>query len=108
MVEVITQRAWLKADHVKDGDIIEFIDEGEMLEKEFRKGEKKRLLEIGVKVNNEEYKLTMNNTNAERMKKKYGRDSKGWIGKTATINVVSQKVGKVMRDVIYLDEPEEE
>jgi len=60
------------------------------------------VFEIGVKLPNGEFKVwTMNRTTQRALIDAYGSETKQWVGKKVIINVVSQNVRGVMKDVLY-------
>lgn len=90
---------YLKAEHVKDGDIINFMDAGIITDKEFTQdGEKKinPVLEMNVEINGEKKIYCPNKTTCGLLSKSWGGDTEGWVGKQARITVIPGPNGKDM------------
>lgn len=90
---------YLKAEHVKDGDIINFIDAGIIVDKEFKKegkSEIKPILEITVQVNGETKTYSPNGTTVGLFNKAWGQDTEGWVGKQARITLIPAPNGRDM------------
>jgi len=97
-------KPFIDASCVKQGQEFEFVDEGEFSDIEIEKDGKteiKQVFRITVKTNNIEYFWTMNTTSKLNFIKKYGRDSKAWIGKKGIFSLVKHKVFGQMKDVVY-------
>ena len=91
---------------VKTGEIITFIDAGE--EKPGKNFNGKDVIKFVIKVrlpDGEEKLADLNNTSKKNMMDEYGENSDEWIGKDARIEIVTQKVSKDFKDVLYLTAP---
>lgn len=109
MVELEIEE-YLKADHVKIGDIAEIINEGEVRSTE-ETGFDKPTFDIKVKVNNIEYIWSMNKTTQRNLAAKYGKDTKGWVGKKILLKKIERDVFGKIKEVIYgypKEEPKKE
>lgn len=92
---------FLKAEHVKDGDIINFMDAGEIKDKDFKQkdgsSDIKPILELTVEVNGEKKVYSPNNTTIGILTKAWGANTEGWIGKQARITILpSPNTGREM------------
>jgi hypothetical protein len=90
---------YLKAENVKDGDTITFVDAGVITEKTFKEnGEEKtkNALEITVKFRGENKTYTPNGTTVKLLSKGWGSATEKWVGKTAVLTVVPANNGKDM------------
>ena len=90
---------FLKPEHVKDGDVITFIDAGIIIDKIFKKDGKeeiKPVLEITVKVNGETKTYCPNATTVKMINCEFGTATESWVGKQARINVLPAVNGKDM------------
>ena len=97
-------KPFIDAACINQGQEFEFVDEGEFSEIQIGtedKPETKQVFRITVKTNNIEYFWTMNTTSKLNFIKKYGRDSKAWIGKKGIFSLVKHKVFGQMKDVVY-------
>lgn len=97
---------YLKGDHVKDGDILLFIDAGKIEEKEFTKDgkvQKSKLLEMTVEVNHERKMYSPNKISRDKCSGAWGQDTAQWVGKEAVIHVANQLVFDKVQKVIVLE-----
>lgn len=97
---------YLKGDHVKDGDILKFIDQGQITEKEFTKDgktQKSKLLEMTVEVNNQRKMYSPNKVSRDACSKVWTDDTAKWVGHECRITVASQLVFDKVQKVIILD-----
>ena len=90
--------AFIKADEVKDGEIIVFLDEGELADGKYGKQ-----LNIRVNYKSEERLFTIKKTNADKLSEAFGEETKNWVGKGAKLTVERVKVMGEMVDTITLD-----
>lgn len=90
----------MKADHVKDGDIINFMDAGVIEDKVFKKAgeedETKPILEITVEVNGEVKTYSPNGTTVGILNKAWGGNTEAWVGKQGRVTIVPAPNGKDM------------
>jgi hypothetical protein len=92
---------FLRPDHVKTGDVLEFVSEGEYVPKEESQFGRD-LFQIDVRLPDGTVKTwTMNLTTRNRMVEAYGDDTKNWVGKKVRVEVANQNVRGTMRKVIY-------
>lgn len=90
---------------VQTGDKIEILDEGVY---DVLPQNKNEVLKFQVKIpSGDEKTLTMNATSQRWMLKKYGEDSKKWIGQKVEVFIVNMKVFNKFKDVIFLGESPE-
>ena len=89
---------FLKADMVKNGDIIEFYDEGEETEsKSFSNEDGTPKIQFNIKIKMPDGSIktaTMNLTSRRLIAAEYSDESKEWIGKKAVLNLVMTNQGK--------------
>lgn len=87
------------AAHVKDGDILNFMDAGEIKNKEFKKdgvSEIKPILELSVEINNEKKTYSPNNTTISILTKSWGADTEDWVGRQGRITILPGPSGRDM------------
>lgn len=99
MVNTSSLSKFLKADHVKDDDIINFMTAGTIEFKEFKKDgkvETNPVLEMAVRVKGEDKIYTPNATTRGLLEKAWGNDTENWVGKQARITVIPGPNGKDM------------
>lgn len=90
---------FLKADQVKDGDIINFIDAGTIKDKEFTQDgqkETKPVLELTVEVNGERKIYTPNGTTISALNKAWTNNTEEWVGRQARITLIPAPNGRDM------------
>lgn len=90
---------YLKPEAVKDGDVITFLDAGEIKNVEFLKDgqpEMKTVFEIGIEFRGEKKLYSPNATTRKVLVKAWSDDSENWKGKKAKITVVPAPNGKDM------------
>ena len=101
---------YLKADSVKDGDIINFIDAGVILDREFKKDGKteiKPVLEITVEVNGDKKTYSPNGTTIALLNKAWGKNTEKWVGRQAKVFIMPSSNGKDMIVAKPVLKPEE-
>jgi hypothetical protein len=99
---------FLSNEDVSTGDIVTFVDAGKEFEEDdkFKPGKKRLKFEIGVSLDNGDEKVvSLNNTSKANLMDVYGANSDEWVGKTARVEVITQKVGDSFKDVVYLTHP---
>lgn len=90
---------FLKAEHCKDGNIINFMDAGIISNKTFKKDgieETKLVLELAVEVNGEKKMYCPNQTTVGILTKAWGQDTERWVGKQGRVTIVPSPLGKDM------------
>lgn len=94
-----TKYGFLKGSDVKDGDIIIIKNSGEIVDSNF-KDEKtdlpKKDYRFEVEVDGEMKILSMNKTSRTNLADVWGKDTEGWVGKEAVIELVKLPTGKKM------------
>lgn len=99
MVQTSKLSKYLKADNVKDDDVLRFIDSGIIIDKEFKKDGKsdiKPVLEITVEINGETKTYSPNGTTVGLLSTAWGGDTEGWVGKKGKITLIPAPNGKNM------------
>jgi hypothetical protein len=99
MPETSRLSKYLKADNVKDGYIINFMDAGVIIDKTFKKDgkdETKPVLEMTVEVNGETKTYSPNGTTVGLLSKAWGTSTESWVGKQAVITLIPAPNGKDM------------
>lgn len=80
---------YLKAENAKDGDVIQFLDAGVIVEKQFKKDEPpKPSLEITVKFRGETKTYSPNGTTVKLLNAAWGTATEKWVGKSASLYIV--------------------
>lgn len=90
---------YIKAEHVKDGDVINFMDAGIIADKEFTKDgvkEIKTILELSVEIKGERKLYSPNQTTIGILSKAWTADTEKWVGKQGRITLVPSPLGKDM------------
>lgn len=82
---------FISANSVKDGDMIEIIDEGKV---EFNDTLGKDMFNLHVKLNgNEKPKIwSPNNKHGKLLQSAFGQDSKDWVGRKVQLIVIEDKM----------------
>lgn len=96
---------WLTAEDIDKNSKVVFIDEGKVI----KMGEEGNTFDndqfqITVECAKERRIWTVNKTSQRTLAKRWGSDTKNWLGKTCNVMVTDQKVGKEMRRVLYVAE----
>lgn len=101
MVKMSEHEEFLSAEMVKNGDLLEIVNEGRFLtadETPFKRAS----FQIEVKLPNGSVKTwTMNKTTRKRLAAAYGDDSREWIGKKVRVELLKQNVRGELKTVIY-------
>lgn len=90
---------YLKAENVRDGDTITFLDAGVIVDKTFKKEGKddvKKALEITVKFKGDSKTYTPNGKTVKLLSAAWGTDTDGWVNKTAILTVLPSDSGRDM------------
>ena len=83
-MKVKFESEWVKyGSNVVEGDVIMFLDEGELDLKQ----ENRWVFQVAL-ANNVKKKLGMNKTNMQLVKEVYGDETRDWVGKEVRINKV--------------------
>ena len=111
-------KPYIKADELKNGDLIKFTDEGiEVQSTKFfypeltmagkphpRAGEPKVQFEIGIELSDgTPKKLTLNSTSYKALSGKWGHETLNWIDKAAKVSLIPLPTGKTMISLEALD-----
>lgn len=99
MPDISRLSKYLKPEACKDGDIITFLDAGEIRKREFtQNGEKeiKDVFEVRVSVNGNEKLYSPNQTTIKLLSKSFGVETENWAGRTARITILPSSNGKDM------------
>jgi len=94
---------YLKAEDVKGGEICEILDEGEITEIQTPEGKTKAVMNIQVKIGENEKTFTPNKSNGNILVEAFGEDTLAWIGKTFKIELTKVRVfGKVKDSIVVV------
>ena len=93
MVDTRKLKRFIKLADLDESDIIQFVDEGKITEKDFSKAQDGSKMETAlvmkVSLNGEDPKeITLNNTTINILKKDWGSETANWVGKRAKVAVV--------------------
>jgi hypothetical protein len=109
MPNVNDLKPYLCSTDVVDGDVIQFIDAGDLIEKDFSKEQDgsdiKTVLEITVELpNGRRKKYSPNAKTRDALAEGFGSpDTENWIGKRACILLVRQSVYGNIKTIIYME-----
>ncbi len=106
MPDVRTLQKYLTSDMVKDGDIVTFIDAGQIVSNTFTKNGKSEtndVLELTVEVHGHRKLYTPNKTSEKSIKEAWGPMSEDWVGKTCKVLIASQLVFDKVVKVLILE-----
>lgn len=83
---------YLKADHVKDDDIIKFLDAGTIEEKEFKdtktgKTKTNNILEMTVEVKGIQRVYSPNSQSVKFLSDAFGSNTEKWVGREAKVTI---------------------
>jgi len=98
---------FLKADMVKNGDLIHFCDAGNISEKEFKQDgvtKKNRVLEMEVMIGDTMKKIVYspNKITVDLLRQAWGKDTQTWVGETGIVSIVEQIVFDKLKPVIVI------
>jgi len=101
MAKLRLESEWLKADDVKEGDLITIT--GEHIERSAEETPFGRpTIEIPVRLpDGREKRWTMNKTTLKRLMGAWGNDTATWINKKVRIRKAKQNIRGVLKDVLY-------
>lgn len=91
-----------KGEDIKDGDIIEILDEGEKAEGQWGLQDVFLIKTAG----GEEKNVNVNQTSMNNLIDAYGDETKEWIGKKAKAWILTQNVSGTFRKVLYFTHPD--
>lgn len=91
---------FLKAEDCKGGEIIEFLDEGEVTDLRTPEGKMKVVMNFQVKINGKEKTFTPNKTNADIFLKAWGEN---WAGRKFKVELVKVMVFGEKKDSIVAE-----
>ena len=99
---------FLTASDVNDGDVITFLNAGEIKDVDFSRSrdgsDVRKVLQIDVSLPDGKEKIvTINKTSRKSLSTKYGADTEDWVEKEAKVVILKQNVGGTIKDVIYLE-----
>lgn len=99
---------FLTASDVNDGDVITFLNAGEIKDVDFSRSrdgsDVRKVLQIDVSLPDGKEKIvTINKTSRKSLSAKYGVDTEDWVEKEAKVVILKQNVGGTIKDVIYLE-----
>ena len=94
---------FLKADDCKGGEEVEILDEGEITEIKTPEGKVKSVMNIQVKINNQEKTFTPNKSNGNILVEAFGEDTEKWIGKRFKIELAKVRVFGEMKKSIVVE-----
>lgn len=88
---VMLGQNYYSAKNAKEGDIIEFVDEGGWVQSKFTKedGTPRNSFQIGVVVNDigKKHIMNINKKNSDALQEAFGHDTALWIGKKASVTL---------------------
>lgn len=98
---------FIKTKDLLKGWILEFMDEGEIVEADFSRTKDgkdlKKVFQITVKLpDGKEKVLTMNKTSQNSLKLAYGANTENWAGKHCEVDFIQQLSFGKMADVLFL------
>jgi hypothetical protein len=99
------RKNFIKADEVSNNDRLEILSEGEWIESKkftYEDGKPKQQFIIKVGHGGVERDMSLNATNRTNLIQSWGKDTKNWIGKFATVEIVKMAVSGQLKNVIIL------
>lgn len=98
---------FLKADMVKNGDLIHFCDAGQISDKEFKQEgvtKKNKVLEMEVMIGDAMKKIVYspNKITIDLLKAAWGKDTQTWVGETGIVSIVEQIVFDKLKPIIVV------
>ena len=80
---------YLKVEHVQDGDVIQFVDEGTWVESKFTypDGNPKQEFVIRAAYKGNEYNVRVGKFSRDELIPVYGTDTSKWIGRKARVKI---------------------
>ncbi len=106
---------FLKAENVKDGDLVTFTDEGVWVDTKwtYPDGNTKQQFQIGIDYKGDKYVIGLGKFSREELLPAYGNDTSTWVGKNAKIKIENyrslNKIGIILfpTEVQKKEDPEE-
>lgn len=92
-----------KGEHIKDGDILEIKNEGEIVPGDFGDSHV-----FEVKAPTAEGHVSFNQTSINNLIDAYGDDTANWVGKQAKAWVNRENVSGQFRNILYLTAPNQD
>lgn len=108
MADLGDLKNFLKSDDLKRGDIITFVNAGEIKEVDFSKtqdgSQVKTVFQILIELPNAKNKIyTPNATTRDALSAKWGKNTEAWVGKKAEVNFVKQLAFGKQIEVLVLE-----
>lgn len=95
---VTAQGEWAKkGEDIKDGDVVTIVDEGQIISGEY--GDRNV---FKVETRNGKKLVSFNQTSINHLVDGFGKDTKDWIGKEASIFAIRQSVAGKLLNVFYV------
>lgn len=104
MVKLVSG-SYLKAEHVKEGSEVMFVDEGHWVTNErfpYPDGKPRQDFMCKIRTNGQEYLMRINKTNRTQLCASWTDETQKWIGKKATVKFVDTLIGGKMMKIIIL------
>lgn len=105
MVKLNEGGAYLKTAEAKDGEVVEFLNEGEWIENSrytYPDGNPRMDFVCQVRHNNEEKKMRVNKTNRDVLVAAWGIETKDWVNKKAKIELETALIAGKRQKMILL------
>lgn len=100
MVDVTQTRPVVTALELQDGQVVEFADEGQVVNMRTPDGVERVRLIIGLRGFGKP--IVVNETSKTALARAYGRDTKDWVGKKAKVHITSRNIAGREVDVVFL------
>ena len=100
MVDIGELEIYLNDKSAKENDIVEITGEGKFEEKVDDKGNKKKLINLPIKLNGRDLIYSPGKKAIEVLRTAWSRDTKNWIGKKFTVKFVVMQIGTNELNVI--------
>lgn len=91
---------FLKAEDVKAGQVVTFLDSGVAAEITSPEGKVKKVVNFGVKLNGDEKSYTPNKTALQVLIEAFGDETEEWVGRKFKITLVKVNVFGTMKNSI--------
>lgn len=100
---------FLKPADITNGEVVTFIDAGEIKMVRFGQQPEKKVFQISVELANGKQKIvTLNSTSRQILGGFWGTDTENWVGKKALITKTKQNVAGQIKEVMTFQPSEEE
>ena len=97
---------WLTADDLKEGDQVKLVTESKMQDGKYKypdgNPKKENIVKARLKGAEESKNFRLNWATINGLMDAFGPESKGWVGKVLTVNLLKAMVGDTMRTIVYL------